>query len=86
VDYRLLNAVTIKNKYPLPRIVSINVSEEKTNILTGALGCQVQGMPFTCLGLPLGTTKPVIQDFMPMLTRIEKRLMVLHLSPPMQEG
>jgi hypothetical protein len=32
---------------------------------------------FTYLGLPLGTTKPTIQDFMPMLTRIDKRLMGL---------
>jgi hypothetical protein len=32
-------------------------------------------MPFTYLGLPLGTTKPTIKEFMPLLTRIEKRLM-----------
>jgi hypothetical protein len=34
-------------------------------------------MPFTYLGLSLGTTKLVIQDFMPLLSRIEKRLMVI---------
>jgi hypothetical protein len=39
------------------------------------LGCQVESMPFTYLGLPLGTTKPVIQDYMPLLSRVEKRLM-----------
>jgi hypothetical protein len=32
-------------------------------------------MPFTYIGLPLGTTKPVVQDFTPVLTRVEKRLM-----------
>jgi hypothetical protein len=32
-------------------------------------------MPFTYLGLPLGTTKLTIQEFMSLLTRIEKRLM-----------
>jgi hypothetical protein len=32
-------------------------------------------MPFTYLGLPLGTTKPLVKDFMPILSRIEKRLM-----------
>jgi hypothetical protein len=31
-------------------------------------------MAFTYLGLPLGTTKPTIQDFSPLLTRIERRL------------
>jgi hypothetical protein len=31
-------------------------------------------MPFTYLGLPLGSTKPSIQEFSPLLTRIERRL------------
>jgi len=31
-------------------------------------------MPFTYLGLPLGTYKPSPQDFSPLLTRIEARL------------
>jgi len=31
-------------------------------------------MPFTYLGLPLGTTKPSVQDFCPLLNRIERRL------------
>jgi hypothetical protein len=56
-------------------LVPINVLEEKNLILAGTLGCQVESMPFTYLGLPLGTTKPVIQDYMPLLLRIEKRLM-----------
>jgi hypothetical protein len=56
-------------------IVPINVAEEKTEILATTLGCQIQSMPFTYLGLPLGTTKPVFQDFMPLLSRVEKRLM-----------
>lgn len=34
-------------------------------------------MPFTYLGLPLGTTKPLVQDFLPMVNRIEKRVMGL---------
>jgi hypothetical protein len=34
-------------------------------------------MPFTYLGLPLGTTKPSILEFSPMLTRIENRLSVV---------
>jgi hypothetical protein len=31
-------------------------------------------MPFTYLGLSLGTTKPTVQEFSPLLTRIERRL------------
>lgn len=34
-------------------------------------------MPFTYLGLPLGTTRPSVEDFLPMVTRIEKRVMGL---------
>jgi hypothetical protein len=31
-------------------------------------------MPFTYLGLPLGTTKPNITEFAPLTTKIERRL------------
>jgi hypothetical protein len=34
-------------------------------------------MPLTYLGLPLGTTRPTLQEFSPMLTRIENRLYVV---------
>jgi hypothetical protein len=52
-------------------IVPINVMEEKVNILTRTLGCLVESMLFTYLG----HTKPVIQEFLPLLSRIERRLM-----------
>jgi hypothetical protein len=54
---------------------SFIVPEEKVEILTGTLGCQVGTMPFPYLGLPMGTTKPVMQDFLLLLSRVEKRLM-----------
>ena len=31
-------------------------------------------MPFTYLGLPLGTTKPTVQDLMPLVDRIERKM------------
>jgi hypothetical protein len=31
-------------------------------------------MPFTYLGLPLGTTKPSIKDFLPLVQKVERRL------------
>jgi hypothetical protein len=31
-------------------------------------------LPFTYLGLPVGTTKPSIQDFLPLVQRVERRL------------
>jgi hypothetical protein len=37
--------------------------------------CQVGSLPFTYLGLPLGSSKPKIDDFSPLMDRIERRLM-----------
>ena len=36
--------------------------------------CQLGTLPFTYLGLPLGTTKPRMDDYMPLMDRTEKRL------------
>jgi hypothetical protein len=38
------------------------------------MGCQVAAMPFTYLGLPMGTTRPTIRDLAPLVDRIERRL------------
>lgn len=51
------------------------MDEGKWGELTDSLGCQLVTMPFTYLGVPLGTTRPSVQEFVPILTRMEKRLM-----------
>lgn len=56
-------------------IVPVNVSDGRMSELAQALGCHVGSMPFTYLGLPLGLTKPVVYEFMPVLTRVERHLM-----------
>jgi hypothetical protein len=56
------------NMYP------INVNPEKMEILSRTLNCQIGAMSFTYLGLPLGLSKPRIQQFLPLIQRIEKRL------------
>jgi hypothetical protein len=56
------------NMYP------INVNAEKMEILSRTLNCQIGEMSFTYLGLPLGLAKPRIQQFLPLIQRIEKRL------------
>jgi len=55
-------------------LLPINVSEAKLSHLAATFGCKTGSMPFTYLGLPLGTTRPTIQDFTPLLTRMERRL------------
>jgi hypothetical protein len=46
----------------------------KINHLATEFGCSIGSMPFTYLGLPMGTTKPKIEDFSPIMCRIERKL------------
>ena len=39
-----------------------------------SFGCVIGSMPFTYLGLPLGTTKPTVYDLMPLVDRIERAI------------
>ena len=52
----------------------INVHPDKMDILSRTLGCQLGSLPFTYLGLPLGTSKPKIKDFLPLIQRVDRRL------------
>jgi hypothetical protein len=65
----------LKVNFAKSSIVPINVGPEKMNILANVLDCQVGVMPFTYLGLPLGTTRLTVDKFMPLLNRVEKRMM-----------
>jgi len=51
-------------------IVPLNISEAKLDQLPSLLDCQKRTLPFTYLGLPL-TSKPNIEDFLPLIRRIE---------------
>jgi hypothetical protein len=42
--------------------------------LASTFGCNIGTFPFTYLGLPMGTTKPKVDDFIPLVQRIEGRL------------
>lgn len=55
-------------------LVPINMNPNRAIHLANTFGYQVGQMPFTYLGLPLGTTKPTITKFTPLLTKIERRL------------
>jgi hypothetical protein len=56
------------------RMVPINMSVEKLQHLAATFGCSTGSLPFTYLGLPLGLTKPKVEDFLPLVTRCERRL------------
>jgi hypothetical protein len=52
----------------------INVDDETLANLSNTFGCAIGSMPFTYLGLPLGTTRPTIQDLSPIVDHLEHRL------------
>jgi len=62
--------VNLKKSMMLP----INVSDQKLDFLANTFGCSKGTFPFTYLGLPLGLTKPLIHDYMPLLNKCEARL------------
>lgn len=55
-------------------LVPINVSDDKASHLATTIGYVVGLLPFTYLGLPLGTTRLAVTDFPPFVCRIERRL------------
>jgi hypothetical protein len=51
------------------------MDDEKATHLANTIGCSVGSMSFTYLCLPLGTTRPSVDEFSPFLNRIEKHMM-----------
>jgi hypothetical protein len=55
-------------------LLPINITQETAEQLVGVFGCSVGTYPFTYLGLPMGTTKPRVEHFAPLVCRIEWRI------------
>ena len=64
----------LKVNYNKSSTIPVNVPTNKLNDLAAAFECQVGSMPFTYLGLPMGTTKPRFEDLTPLMDRVERRL------------
>jgi hypothetical protein len=60
--------------YSKSTMIPINVSDGTIQALADSIGYVVWKMPFTYLGLPLGITKPSVQDLMPMFYRTERKV------------
>jgi hypothetical protein len=52
----------------------INIDDYHLQMLANTFGCSVGTLPFAYLGLPLGTTRPNIQDLTPIVDQLERRL------------
>ena len=60
--------------YGKSMMVPINVHPDRMQVLASVFGCSIGSMPFTYLGLPMGTTKPKMEDLSPIMDRMERRL------------
>jgi hypothetical protein len=65
-------SIGLKVNYTKLQMIPINVHEEKMSHLARTFGCIT--MPFTYLGLSMGTTKPRVEDLTPLMDRIERHL------------
>jgi hypothetical protein len=50
------------------------MTTEKVELMVGVFGCKVQEMPFTYLDLPIGTTRPRVEHYDPIMNRMERQL------------
>lgn len=64
----------LKVNYSKSQILPINVNHDRMEILANTLGCKIGSFLFTYLGLPTGTTKPLVEDYTPLMDKIERRL------------
>lgn len=65
---------SLRVNYIKSHMVPIYISENKFNLLANTFGCAKGSLPFTYLGLPLGITKPKIEDYLPLVSKCERRL------------
>ena len=64
----------LKVNYHKSLMIPINVPEDKIQRLALTFGCIVGSLPFTYLGLPMGTTKPRMQGLTRIMATVEKEI------------
>ena len=64
----------LKVNYRKSMMLPINLTEERLDHLARTFGCSKGSLPFTYLGLPLGLTKPRVQDYIPLVNKCERRM------------
>jgi hypothetical protein len=67
-------ATGLRVNYAKSCLVSVNISDESLHSLAQSFGCTTGSLPFTYLVLPLGITKPTVQDLSPLVSLVERRL------------
>jgi hypothetical protein len=64
----------LKINYQKSSMIPINITTERCQLLANHFGCKRESLPFTYLGLPMGTTRPRVDDLVPMICKVDKRL------------
>lgn len=71
------SATGLKVNYNKSNMVPINITEDRAEILINTMGCKRGAFPFTYLGLPLGLAKPTVEQCLPLVQKIVKKLIGL---------
>ena len=67
-------SIGLKINFHKSTFITMNCDMEKTQEIANIFGCVIGKLPFTYLGLPLGTTRPTIVELMPLVCSMERRL------------
>ena len=55
-------------------LMPVNIDEDRLSALANTFGCATGSLPFTYLGLPLGSSRPTVQDLSPVVDQMQRRL------------
>lgn len=64
-------SVGLRINFQKSTLVAMNTSDSLTKQLADTFGCTVGQMSSTYLGLPIGTTRPVVSDLVPLVASVE---------------
>jgi hypothetical protein len=67
-------SIGLKVNYAKSSMIPINIVPDRLARLATTFNCQVGSLPFTYLGLPLSDSKPTIQECIPLVHQVERRL------------
>ncbi|XP_037432425.1 uncharacterized protein LOC119299287 [Triticum dicoccoides] len=70
----IFSSVGLKINFHKSTLVPLNYDAATAQHIAQIFGCVIGKLPFTYLGLPMGTSKPTVQDLMPLVCGVERRL------------
>ncbi|XP_073357917.1 uncharacterized protein [Aegilops tauschii subsp. strangulata] len=71
-DYASLVGLCIN--FQKSTLITANIAADTTSRLAQVFGCSIGSMPFTYLGLPMGTARPTVAGLMPLVMSVEHKL------------